>query len=350
MSQKSSLSSTGLNDPSSKKISRSGSRSGSDVPAGNSGLSPAGSTTSSASGSGNRSNADSGEYANYKKPSLEYFPADQPHYMIDTDVLRVACTKCDFRRQDIPAQSDWIKVVLSISGKKSLKICLNGEPTYSGSVERWGTIIVPTDVTESVQSTESRAVKLFVNAGKLSQLIRGFSDSDATHEISPRFNVVDPVIRELVTEILIDPEALLNNSIYVDSLAHSVYSRVLRTTMPVGDSKNIRCERKIPPQLKKVVDYIHSEYATDIRLDTLVEISQLSHHCLSQHFQAYYETSPYKYLVSVRMQEARHLLLNTTRSIDEIRRDTGHNSLQWFSTAFKNEFGVSPMNFRNLRK
>lgn len=285
-----------------------------------------------------------------KNAKSQYYELDRSRFLVDSQVLRVARTKCDRRYKEFPARADWIKVVLSISGKKSLKVRLDNEPAYAGVVERWSSIVIPADVTEYVSSSSSHAISMFVNATKIQQSISGASDSDLNTVAGPIFNVVDPVIKELATEVIIDPGALLNNSVYADSLAFSVFSRVLRmaTPTPVVVNSSLRRPRDIPHQLQRVVDYIHAEFHTDIRLDSLVEVSQLSHYSLSRLFQSYYNTSPHKYLVKVRMQKACEMLLNTNKPIDEIRKETGHNSLQWFSTAFKKEFGVSPMNFRSL--
>lgn len=285
-----------------------------------------------------------------KNPESQYYDLDRSRYLVDSDVLRVARTKCDRRYKEIPSRADWIKVVLSISGKQSLKVRLDNEPAYTGSIARWSTIVIPTDVTECVSSSSSHAISMFVNARKIQQSMSGASDRDYNTLAGPMFDVVDPVIKELATEVIIDPSALLNNSVYADSLAFAVFSRVLRMATPTPNAvdSNLKISRTIPPQLQRVIDYIHSEYSTDIRLDALVEVSQLSHYSLSRLFQSYYSTSPHKYLVKVRMQKACEMLLNTNKPIDEIRKETGHNSLQWFSTAFKKEFGVSPMNFRSL--
>jgi AraC-like DNA-binding protein len=52
------------------------------------------------------------------------------------------------------------------------------------------------------------------------------------------------------------------------------------------------------------------------------------------------------YIVNVRLKKAKHLLLNTDKSIAEIATDVGFSSSTYFSTAFKAKFSMSPKEFK----
>ncbi|EMR04676.1 hybrid sensor histidine kinase/response regulator transcription factor [Cesiribacter andamanensis] len=52
------------------------------------------------------------------------------------------------------------------------------------------------------------------------------------------------------------------------------------------------------------------------------------------------------YVVKARLKKAKHLLLNSDHTITEIATEVGFSSPAYFSTAFKNHFGVSPSDFK----
>jgi ABC-type sugar transport system substrate-binding protein/DNA-binding response OmpR family regulator/nitrogen-specific signal transduction histidine kinase len=53
------------------------------------------------------------------------------------------------------------------------------------------------------------------------------------------------------------------------------------------------------------------------------------------------------YIVNVRLKAAKHLLLNTDKSIQEISEEVGFSSPTYFSTAFKSKFKASPREFKS---
>jgi AraC-like DNA-binding protein len=63
-------------------------------------------------------------------------------------------------------------------------------------------------------------------------------------------------------------------------------------------------------------------------------------------FRELFETSPYKYLVSLRLEMAKTLLEDTDDTVRQIAYKVGFESCNGFRIAFKNTFGLSPRQFR----
>jgi len=82
---------------------------------------------------------------------------------------------------------------------------------------------------------------------------------------------------------------------------------------------------------------------------TIVQLAKLTgvnEYKLKKGFKELFGTTILGYIHKNRMSLAKKLLLGTDKSAKEIAYETGYNSPQHFSTAFKKEFGVSPNNVR----
>ena len=53
-----------------------------------------------------------------------------------------------------------------------------------------------------------------------------------------------------------------------------------------------------------------------------------------------------KYLIQVRMEQARKLLDHKGLKISEISEKTGYSTVSYFSNVFKKYYGVSPLEYR----
>ena len=60
--------------------------------------------------------------------------------------------------------------------------------------------------------------------------------------------------------------------------------------------------------------------------------------------------TPNDFLRSVRLKRAAQLLATTTLPITEVAMQTGFNTPRYFSTHFKNMFGVLPSEYRDGKK
>jgi AraC-like DNA-binding protein len=66
-------------------------------------------------------------------------------------------------------------------------------------------------------------------------------------------------------------------------------------------------------------------------------------------FKTYTKRTPYAYFLSLKIQEAENLLLNTNLSISAIAERLGFSNVSKFTVSFKNETGIPPGQFRKKR-
>jgi AraC-like DNA-binding protein len=79
------------------------------------------------------------------------------------------------------------------------------------------------------------------------------------------------------------------------------------------------------------------------------ELSKLIYRSTSQTiriFRQAFGITPYKYLMKQKMELAKLLLLNTNMTIKEISLDLNFHDEHYFSNYFKDNYGLSPLNYR----
>lgn len=94
--------------------------------------------------------------------------------------------------------------------------------------------------------------------------------------------------------------------------------------------------------------YIDTNYAQEITLDTLAEITHINKFYLAHSFSDYMGRSPINYLNDVRVKASMELLINTSYSIAQVASGTGFSSQSYFSQVFRKDVGMTPQQYRKL--
>ena len=93
--------------------------------------------------------------------------------------------------------------------------------------------------------------------------------------------------------------------------------------------------------------YIREHYMDDIDFSVLSNKLGFSSAYLTKIFGKYVHVTPLRYLTNVRINEAKHLLLNTNLSIREIGEKVGYPDQFYFSKTFRKIVGINPTTFRS---
>lgn len=100
---------------------------------------------------------------------------------------------------------------------------------------------------------------------------------------------------------------------------------------------------------RQAIKYISENYGKDITLATASNYFDLSYSYFSRMFKENIGVSFSQYLLKVRMEEARKMLLFSDAKIGDIAKRVGYNdeNAQNFTRAFKNYFGKPPKDYKN---
>ncbi len=99
-------------------------------------------------------------------------------------------------------------------------------------------------------------------------------------------------------------------------------------------------------RLRRVRDLMDRAYAEPLDVAALARHAHVSPAHFSRRFKAAFGETPHQYLLTRRMERAKHLLRETDLSVTEVSLKVGFLSLGSFSASFKRIVGTTPREFR----
>ena len=122
--------------------------------------------------------------------------------------------------------------------------------------------------------------------------------------------------------------------------SYNVKTGLLKTYEEANQAENVR--------MVKIDGYINRNYMKDVTLSDLAGYLYLSEKQTDRILKKLTGLSFGKLLQKRRMEAARELILNSDLPINEIATQIGYSSYNGFYSAFKNVFGVSPQDLRDV--
>lgn len=99
--------------------------------------------------------------------------------------------------------------------------------------------------------------------------------------------------------------------------------------------------------VKKIINYLNENYENKISLDQIAHNMYLSPVYISKIFKEETGESPINYLIKIRLEKARDILLTSeSGSIKSIANRVGYDDVYHFSKLFKKYYGISPLYYK----
>lgn len=99
--------------------------------------------------------------------------------------------------------------------------------------------------------------------------------------------------------------------------------------------------------VKKIINYLNENYENKISLDQIAHNMYLSPVYISKIFKEETGESPINYLIKIRLEKARDILLNSDGgSIKSTANSVGYEDVYHFSKLFKKYYGISPLYYK----
>jgi AraC family transcriptional regulator len=150
------------------------------------------------------------------------------------------------------------------------------------------------------------------------------------------------VMEQLRTELV---EERSPSSLFARSLAQALAVHLLRSYLAdIQPGRRVNALQAY--KLRKVTDAMAAHLGAEFSLAKLARLAELSEYHFSRMFKRATGLSPSQYFIRLRMVRARHLLLETRRSVIDVGLEVGYSSPSHFSQVFRREVGVTPSEFR----
>ena len=114
-----------------------------------------------------------------------------------------------------------------------------------------------------------------------------------------------------------------------------------------GSAEALRQLGEAQRTVRKVIAYIHQHYAEPIARREMAAYAGVSERHLDRCFQQDTGITPVSYLNRYRVQQAKKMLTQTSKSLTEIALAVGFSSSTHFGRVFRREVGQSPSAYQN---
>jgi AraC family transcriptional regulator len=160
------------------------------------------------------------------------------------------------------------------------------------------------------------------------------------------FGVRDPVLQQMVQLLLLalDDNSSLQPS-FADGIATSVAVHLLEHYRATGMSSP-RVAPLSARELRRIADLVNAHLAQPLPIAALAAEVGLSVFHFSRCFKATCGVTPHQYVLSLRLDYARMLLLESKQPVRDIASAAGFRSFSHFSQAFRRHWGALPSQFR----
>ena len=100
----------------------------------------------------------------------------------------------------------------------------------------------------------------------------------------------------------------------------------------------------------KIANYIHENYKKDISVAEMEKIFSYSSNHIINVFKEQFSMTPHQYIKKLRLDEAKQLMINTNRSLEQIAFNCGYKNFSTFFRSFSDTLNISPSKWREDTK
>ena len=166
------------------------------------------------------------------------------------------------------------------------------------------------------------------------------------------FKISEPVLylgdNEIVTSLMLKVFALLEAHVPGNEKIVASYVPVILATLETFLRQKPANHERIETIVKKCQVHMLENFDQPLDMKAYANEMQVSYTYLRRIFKQITGTSPQQYILKLRLQKARDLLVMTSKPVKEIALDCGFNSPYYFSRYFKEDRGMAPREYREL--
>jgi AraC family transcriptional regulator len=209
-------------------------------------------------------------------------------------------------------------------------------------------VIYPAGLTQKLSwNKQAEIIQLDINPGLLTQTCTDVVRSPKL-ELIPQYGIKDSLVQQLLFALLGELQSGLENSLYTESLHHTLCLHLLRhyttSQTEINYSDDI-----LPAYLhRRLEEYIQANLSQNITLSDMAQVTSLSVSHLTKLFKQSQGISLYQYVIHCRILRAKQLLKHQQLTIADIATQVGFADQSHLTHHFKRHVGLTPRVFRQL--
>jgi len=193
-----------------------------------------------------------------------------------------------------------------------------------------------------------QALHLHLNADLFARSTEQVADRDPTHlTLKELSGFRDPLLAQIGLALrrkLEQPTS--GGQLYAETAAQMLVVHLLTHYLTTDITVKQYTQRLTRQQMKRVTEYILAHLVQPLSLETLAQQVGYSSYHFAQLFRETMGVTPHQFVLSQRLERARHLLVQTDLPLSQVTLEVGFQSQSHFTQAFKSHLGVTPRQYR----
>ena len=212
-------------------------------------------------------------------------------------------------------------------------------------------VVVPPFCVHKTEGGPYRRININISPNLLNKTQNDYLEK-ATDSIAVKINneYRDIIVRLLTEGAKVQSINIKSKNDYLISLTKSILLFLsLQDSVSLSLASSAYSMKTVSPEVLKIIYYINTHYNQPITLKVLCDIFFMSKVSLCIKFKDVMSCSIMEYVMRIRLNKAKVLLRNTSKSIEEVAFECGFSSANYFGLIFKKEIGLSPLNYKKTR-
>jgi AraC family transcriptional regulator, activator of mtrCDE len=156
-----------------------------------------------------------------------------------------------------------------------------------------------------------------------------------------------PIVRQAFAAMLNEiGNPRLGTRAVVGTLMKICLMKVMQSHLDTPENRRVLLASVRAPQLLKVIAEVRTKPEAVYDMETLTAISGMGRSTFAVEFLKTYRMTPMRFVTTTRLHRAAELLRCTTMPIKMVAGAVGFASRSHFSRAFRDVYGIGPLNFR----
>ena len=121
-------------------------------------------------------------------------------------------------------------------------------------------------------------------------------------------------------------------------------------TLESNEKESKRISGRIQKKyIEKAVNYIEVNYYKNIKVSDIAKYAGIDVSYFSRIFKQAFDINVTEYIREFRLESAKKMLLNSTKSVKEVADENGFNNASYFVKCFKKRYGCTPNAFKSMQ-